>query len=387
MLQLIHLFQELDYDITFASAAQQTERSYDLSLLHVHEMPIELNSSSFDQFVKALSPEVVLFDRFISEEQFGWRVAKQVPEAIRILDSEDFHGLRKARELALKNGMPVGKKELQNDISKRELVAMYRCDLTLVISEAEMVLLSEEFQFPEFLMLYLPFIHNTTGRASKQIARFADRRHFMTVGNYLHPPNADAITYLKDVLWGLIRSALPDVELHVYGAYQSQRAQAYHDPREGFIIKGAVPNIEITMPQYRTCLAPLRFGAGLKGKLFDAMQTGTPAVMSQIAAEGLFGAEEPNGFISDDPENFASKAVAVYSNPVLWDQKQANGFKILEKRFGKTYFLEQLKTRMSYLQTHLLLQRQQNFTGQLFLQQTVLASRYMSKWIESKNSK
>jgi glycosyltransferase involved in cell wall biosynthesis len=387
MLQLIELFQELHYDITFASAAQQTERSYDLSLLGVKEVKIELNSSSFDQFVSELSPDVVLYDRFISEEQFGWRVAEQVPDAFRILDSEDFHGLRKARELALKQGVSLGKEQLQNDISKRELAAMYRCDITLVISEAEIKLLTEEFQFPEFLMLYMPFLHTNNLYKPEDLPKYGERHHFMTVGNYLHPPNADAVNYLKNDIWPSIRSVLPDAELHVYGAYQSLRAQQLQDIKQGFIIKGAVPKINSVMWQYRVCLAPLRFGAGLKGKLFDAMQTGTPAVMTQIAAEGLFGAESPNGFICDDPKDFASKAIAIYSDKALWTEKQNNGYSVLEKRFVKSEFLESLETRLDYLLTHIKQHRQDNFLGQLFLQQTLLASKYLSKWIETKNQK
>ncbi|MEM1002989.1 MAG: glycosyltransferase family 4 protein, partial [Bacteroidota bacterium] len=319
MLQLIQLFKELEYQIIFASAAQKSERSFDFTTINVAVASIELNSASFDRFIKELSPDVVMFDRFISEEQFGWRVSEQVPSAIRILDAEDFHGLRKARELALKQGLKLNVEHLQNDLTKRELVSMYRCDLTLVISEAEIDILSKQFQFPEALMLYIPFLldESELQNLSSPVG-FEQRNHLMTVGNFLHPPNADAVDYLKKVIWPQIRAKLPNAELHIYGAYETNRAKQYSNTKDGYIIKGTVPKIAEVMSQYRVCLAPLRFGAGLKGKLFDAMKTGTPAIMTNIAAEGLFGDMEVNGIIEDDALKFSESAVKLYLNKELW---------------------------------------------------------------------
>ena len=98
MLQLIDLFQAQDVEITFASTAGSSEYSTDLSRMRISVVSIELNSNSFNAFLEQLQPEIVLFDRFVTEEQFGWRVAETCPNALRILDTEDLHFLRKARE-------------------------------------------------------------------------------------------------------------------------------------------------------------------------------------------------------------------------------------------------------------------------------------------------
>ena len=98
MMQLISIFKENGFEITFASAAQDSDFMIDLAEFGVIKRSIELNSSSFDDFIKELNPDVVLFDRFMIEEQFGWRVIENCPKAIRILDTEDLHFLRKARE-------------------------------------------------------------------------------------------------------------------------------------------------------------------------------------------------------------------------------------------------------------------------------------------------
>ena len=386
MLQLIDLFLEFKYEVTFVSAAQRTDRSFDMNSIGVLSKKIELNNASFDTFLLDLSPDLVLFDRFITEEQYGWRVTEQVPQAIKILDAEDFHGLRKARELAFKMQEELSIKLLHNEVTKREIVAMYRCDLTLVISEAEVDILSVTFKFPRSMMLYMPFFYDQAHLTGLDASpEFAQRQHFITVGNYRHAPNADAVNYLKQTIWPQIRRSLPEAELHLYGAYQSTHARQLHKEEEGFIIKGSVPDITEVMLSYKVSLAPLRFGAGLKGKVFDAMYSGTPSIMTSIAAEGVFGEFEPAGFIEDDPQEFVAKAVSLYKQEEVWMRKHDLGYQVLNNRFKKSVHGNNFNNLLHNLETSLLAHRQDNFVGQLFQQQFLLASKYLSKWIEAKN--
>src|SRR5258706_10228916 len=98
MMQLIYFFKEQGSSITFASASAESAFMFDLKNIGVDKVKIELNSGSFDSFVSELNPMIVLFDRFMTEEQFGWRVAENCADAIRILDTEDLHCLRTARQ-------------------------------------------------------------------------------------------------------------------------------------------------------------------------------------------------------------------------------------------------------------------------------------------------
>lgn len=100
MLQLIEVFQSENYHITFASTCGKGDKAFNLENLGIEQVTIQLNHSSFDEFIKVLDPDLVLFDRFMTEEQFGWRVAQQCPNALRILDTEDLHALRKGRQEA-----------------------------------------------------------------------------------------------------------------------------------------------------------------------------------------------------------------------------------------------------------------------------------------------
>lgn len=388
MLQLIHLFQKQGYAITFATTANDSDKAFDLSSINVTTAKIELNSDSFDEFIRQQKPDAVLFDRFMTEEQFGWRVAEHCPNAIRILDTEDFHGLRKGRGLALKAKQEFSVSYLQNDITKREIASIYRCDLSLIISEYEMELLQNQFKIDKHLLFYIPFlIESITESQLKQIPTFEERQHFISIGNFLHPPNYDAVLYLKQEIWPLIRKQLPKAEIHIYGAYPSQKVTQLNNKADGFLIKGFAEDVNTVMQRAKVCLASLRFGAGLKGKLIDAMQNGTPSIMTSIAAEGMFGKLPSNGFIEDDPEVFTNKAIALYTEKQIWQEKQSNGFKVINTRFDMNRFETEFETKLKTLQNNIEAHRQNNFTGQLFMHHTLQSTKYMSKWIAEKNSK
>ncbi|WP_179020322.1 glycosyltransferase [Winogradskyella forsetii] len=386
MLQLVEQFQNQGYVITFSSAAKTSPNTYDLSSINVEKQPILLNDSSFDVFIKDLGPDAVLFDRFMTEEQYGWRVAEHCPDALRILDTEDFHGLRKAREEALKQNEVVSTAHLQNAITKREIASIYRCDLSLIISEAEMDILISQFKIDKSLLYYLPFLLDPISEDNiEKLPNFENRQHFITIGNFLHAPNYDAILYLKQTIWPLIRKQLPKTEIHIYGAYESQKVSQLNNKKEGFLIKGFAKDVNEVMQNAKVCLAPLRFGAGLKGKLIDAMQNGTPCVMTEIAAEGIFGELETNGFVNVDAEAFVEKVILLYNNSEIWEQKQQNGFEVLRKRFEKTEFESDFAKIIAELSNNLNAYRENNFIGQLLMHQSMQSSKYMSKWIEAKN--
>ena len=388
MMQLIEVFQKQKYEITFASSCGKSNNAFDLTSIGINQVPIELNDSSFDKFISELNPAVVLFDRFMIEEQFGWRVSEQCPDALRILDTEDLHCLRKGRELALKDGNPFDVDYLYNDTAKREIASIYRCDLSLIISEVEMDMLKDQFKVSENLLYYLPFLTEIgSSDKRKNLPDFKSREHFVVIGNFLHAPNYDAVLFLKEKIWPLIRSKLPDAELLIYGAYATEKVTQLHNQKEGFIIKGFAEDVNEIMQQAKVCLVPLRFGAGLKGKLIDAMTNGTPCIMTTLAAEGMFGKFQPNGFIEDNFKQFANKAIELYEDKIFWNGMQKNGFFILDTRFDKQLFISDFLIHLSIIQKNLKSLREQNFTGQMLRHHALQSTKFMSKWIEEKNLK
>lgn len=388
MLQLMELFLKNGYQITFASPAQKTENSLNLQELGVKETSIQLNNSSFDEFISNLQPDVVLFDRFMMEEQFGWRVTEYAPNAIRILDTEDLHFLRKVRHQQLKKDQEVTSTSLLNsEEAKREIAAILRCDLSLIISSYEMKLLQETFKVDERVLYHLPFLlESINEKAVQSWNTFEKRNHFVFIGNFFHAPNVDAVLQLK-IIWNAIRKQLPNAEMHIYGAYATQQVQQLHKPQERFLVKGFAKDALEVVREAKVVLAPLRFGAGIKGKLTEAMVCGTPSVTTSIGAEGMHAHFPWNGFIEDDFESFATKAVNLYSNKSLWEKAQQNGIEIINELYDKERISTPFINSVTKIREHLKEHRAQNFFGSLLQHQTLQATKYMSKWIEEKNKK
>ncbi len=386
MMQLIEVFQSQNYQITFVSPCAKNDNAFDLKSIDVKTYSIELNNSSFDSFVKELNPDVVMFDRFMMEEQFGWRVTEQCPNALKILDTEDLHCLRKGRQQAFKDNNLFDKSYLFNDIAKREIASIYRSDLSLIISETEIHILKTQFKVDESLLTYLPFVlENVKEKTISNFPKFEDRQHFITIGNFLHEPNYNGVLYLKEIIWPLIRKELPKADLYIYGAYTPQKVNQLHNKKEGFIVKGFAEDVNEVMQQAKVCLAPIRFGAGLKGKLFDAMQNGTPCITTTIGAEGVYGDLAPNGFIENNTVAFAEKAVALYLENHLWNKKQQNGFKIINQRFSKNEYQKKFIIIVEKAIEKLFEKRKNNFTGQMLQHHTMQSTKFMSRWIEEKN--
>lgn len=375
MMQLISLFKEGNYDITFATTASKTEFSETLEHLGISTRTILLNDASFDSFITELNPSVVLFDRYITEEQFGWRVAENCPNALRILDTEDLHFLRKAREKAFKKKKQI---DLFSETTKRELASILRSDVSLIISHTEMTLLKVAFQIPSGILYYLPFLIE---EVLVNVPTFQERQHFISIGNFLHAPNVDAVVFLKKEIWPKIKQQLPQAELHIYGAYVPKHILEMHNEKEGFILKGWAETVSEVMQKARVCLAPLRFGAGLKGKLLDAAQFGTPSVSTNIGVEGMYTI----AITKEDVSQFVNASVQLYTQEKTWKEQQQEAFQVLEKYFKKDLFSDVFIEKIKVLQKQLLQHRQAHFIGQMLQHQSLQATKFMSKWIEEKN--
>lgn len=387
MMQLISIFKENGFEITFASPALDSDFMVDLSEFGVIKKSIELNNSSFDDFIVALNPDVVLFDRFMIEEQFGWRVSENCPKAIRLLDTEDLHCLRTVRQKAFKENRIFELQDLlSEEVAKREIASILRCDLSFIISEFEMKLLKDIFKIDSDLLHYLPFLVNEMCEENLQeLPSFEQRKNFVFIGNFLHEPNWNTVQYLKETIWPEIKKQFPEAALEVYGAYPSQKVLQLHQPKNGFCIMGRAEDANEIVKNARIVLAPIRFGAGLKGKLLEAMQCGTPSVTTTIGSEAMHGNLPWNGFITDDIQEFAKKAVELYSDEKLWKQAQKNGIAIVNACYQKDNYSAELLDKVNSLLNDSENHRLHNFMGSLLQHHTLKSTKYMAKWIEAKN--
>ncbi|WP_316844395.1 glycosyltransferase family 4 protein [Pedobacter psychrodurus] len=385
MIQLVDLFLARGYQIIFASAASKSDFSYDFSGTDVVEQEIKLNDESFNTFIKELNPDIVLFDRFMVEEQYAWRVQQECPHALRLLDTEDLHCLRSARQQSDKKKQAL---DLFSNTAKREIASILRCDLSLIISEAEMDILKTQFKIDSSLIYYLPFLEaEIEPDTIENWIPFDDRKDFIFIGNFLHEPNWNTVQVLKTKIWPTLRKKLPEARLNIYGAYPSQKVLQLDNKGEKFLIKGRALDARETIAKHRLLLAPIQFGAGVKGKFIDAMQVGTPSVTTSIGAEAMKGNLNWNGSIEDDLDLFTDEAAKLYQDKNAWKIAQQNGIQIINQRYSAKYFAEPFITKVERLAADLTAHRQNNFFGQILNHHTAQSIKYMSLWIEEKNRK
>ncbi|MFK3795825.1 glycosyltransferase [Pseudomonas sp. NPDC088444] len=399
VMQLIDCFLEQGWQITFASAATEGEHKADLAALGIDEVAIELNNSSFDVFISELQPDVVLFDQFLMEEQFGWRVEKHAPNAVRVLETSDLQSMRHARHHQVKEllkGQPDGdlsdyfamprcelfSRMATTDMAQREIAAIYRSDLSLMVSDMEIELLTEQFGLPASILHWAPLLVH---HVPKQAPGFEERTHFLTIGNFRHAPNWDAVLWLKNAIWPLIRQQLPSAQVHVYGAYTPPKAAALHNPVQGFHIMNWAEDALEVMSAARVSLAPIRFGAGIKGKIIDAMTCGTPTVTTPIGAEAMHGDLPFPGAIAQDAQSLADEAVRLYTDQARWEQAQQEGWQVLQARFRFVPHCKTLIERIEQIRRDVATHRAENFTGAMLRHHLHKSTQYMAQWIEAKN--
>lgn len=382
-LDVLRLLQAGGYQVTVASPAEPTPFQLDLAFEQMATQRIAVNDSAVDQWLFDLQPDLVIYDRYVMEEQFGWRVREQCPEAMTLLDTSDFHALREARQANILKGSPFN---LFGPTLLRELAAMARCDLVLMISRAEIELLRTQCQFPTQALLYLPFLVDHLPDP-KTLPGFDEREHLMMIGGFKHPPNRDAVLWFKQSIWPLIRRRLPGVECHIYGAYPDHQVQQWHAPKDRFLIKGRCDDALSTLKGYRLNLAPLRFGAGQKGKIIDGWLTGTPTITTPIGAEAMAPLDAWGYAISDQPDAYAEAVVRLYQSAEQWSHARQCGLDALTQGFlyqdYATGLLQALRATRANLEKH----RNGLIWGRILWQTQHRATEFMSRWIEAKNAR
>jgi GT2 family glycosyltransferase/glycosyltransferase involved in cell wall biosynthesis len=246
------------------------------------------------------------------------------PRAKLIFDTVDLHYLREQRAAALD-----AKPELARHAAttrEQELKLIRESDVTLVVSPAEKALLATDA--PGARVDVLSNVHDVFGCR----ADFASRRDLVFVGGFQHPPNTDAVTWFVREVFPLVRAALPDCRFHVIGSKVPASITALADDR--VIVHGYVEDIAPFMDGCRVSVAPLRYGAGVKGKVNMAMSYGLPVVATPVAVEGMHVGDGDNVLVADDAKGFADAIVRVHGDEALWRRLSERGLANVERHFS-----------------------------------------------------
>jgi len=346
---------------------------------------------------------LVVFDRFYAEEAYSFHMYNHCPEAVRVVDMQDMHSLRQGRKMIVEQDntdespwdcvvKALHHEPLQqNAMLLRELASLHRSDLSLVCSPYEYELLTNTFKIPSLKLCMAPFWVSK----QQQCETFEERRDFVFVGGFRHAPNVDAVQQLAKHVWPRIRQQLPETQLHVYGAYCPPHIRALHNPSSGFLVKGFVDSLEDALSKQRVMLAPLRYGAGIKGKIIDAWMFGLPVVTTGIGSEGIMSSsssssddnnDEWGGIVAESIDEFVDGAVRLYTEQESWDRASKNGDSILVNQFAESQF-ETVSTALKEAVRNKDNRRGKDYFGSLLWHQTARSTEYFSRWIECKESK
>lgn len=378
MIDLISDCKLIASEVVLLGLNPKSEFAFDLNSIGVKTLFGQINTDEVDEILQSENPEMVIFDRFYTEEQCGWKVTQWCPNALKVLDMEDFHALRNHRAELAKQQTQIDLGITPNFYNRtdvlRELASIYRCDLSLVISMAEITIL-HQLGIPKHLLLYYPFSFPPIQPQNQSLLK----KDLLMVGNFLHLPNKDAYQYIHDHVAPLLLQKFPNVTIHVIGAY----AQGKITPPKTknttlhYWQKNLVPFYQQSM----ALLAPLRFGAGLKGKVFESLSLNTPVIGSEIAFEGTTICAstplQPNAIIAEIGRLI--QETKYRETKLLAQQKQLlDNFNpiVIQKAFIST--LEVLKNN---LHTH----RNQNLVGKILYRENHRSTEFFSRWIALKN--
>ena len=242
-----------------------------------------------------------------------------VPHARIILDTIDLHYLRSAREAAL-DGSPASAEAAQRE-KEMELRLIRECDLTIVLSSAELEILKKEA--PDANVRWIPLLFS---EMAADCPPFEERKDFLFVGGFPHKPNIDAVLYFSKEILPLIQARIPNIKFHIVGDAPPAEVLALGQ-QEGVIVHGYVKDLTPLFEASRLSVVPLRYGAGIKGKIATSLAYGVPVIATGVAVEGMEVEAGKDLFVADDPRSFADAFARAYQSKDVWSQLSENGQK------------------------------------------------------------
>jgi GT2 family glycosyltransferase/glycosyltransferase involved in cell wall biosynthesis len=306
----------------------QSRYAEELYRLGVHVVTRSASWLSAADFVKKRGHTFGVF--LLVRVDVAEAVLKVIRKAARhariIFQAPDLYFLREMRE-AERYDDPVLRDRALNT-RDREIAMMSAGDHVVLVSPAEMHVLRPllpNTPISIFPGLYAPVREDPTG--------FAARRDVFFLGGFGHPPNVDAVQWFVTEVWPHVRMVLPEIEFHIVGAEAPASVLALAE-HPGVKVIGYAPTLEPVLEAYRVGVAPLLYGAGIKGKVATTMGAGIPCVCTPIAAEGMGIQPNIHALIEDDPRQFARAVVSIYGDEALWTRLSRRGRDLVAERFG-----------------------------------------------------
>ncbi len=266
--------------------------------------------------------DIAFIEFYYVAEQYIPEIRRWSPNTRIILDSVDIHYVRERRQAAIAGDTEMAAKS--ETTKRREQAAYSQADDVIAITEADRAALLE--LVPGAKTAILPNLHDSTPMTNS----FGNRKGLLFVGNFVHPPNADGITWFASAIWPQVQRAIPNIELTVVGA----DPPASLNNVRGINVVGYVPSMIPFLSDARLSIAPLRSGAGMKGKVGEALGAGLPVIATSVASEGMHLTSGDNVVIADDADGFAQAIIRSYNDKALWTKLSNNGRRLVDAMYG-----------------------------------------------------
>jgi O-antigen biosynthesis protein len=283
-------------------------------------------TTSVEGYLEAYGHEfdmVVLARYYIASRHIA-SVRRHAPRALLVFDTIDLHYLR-SRRLADLDGDRVLAQSAEA-IYREEIQCVRDADVTWVVSPVEKEALAREV--PQANVIVLATIHDNTADP----APYASREGILFVGGYRHPPNVDSALYYAREILPRVRERLPGVVTYIVGSNAPPSVSSLSAP--GLEYVGYVPDIEPWFARCRVSIAPIRYGAGVKGKISESMSHGLPVIATRVAVEGMHFVNDGDALVADDPEAFADGIARLYQDEALWTRVSRAGLESVRRHFS-----------------------------------------------------
>lgn len=328
MVHLMEILRQEGYQVAFLADNRAWVDTYSENL---QQMGVEVffhphadgQSRPFKDL--GISLDVAMVSRHYVATHYVEPLRRYCPKAKILFDTVDLHYLREERLAALEGDADLAKTAAQT--RKDELGVAARSDVTVVVSGHEKEVLAKEV--PELKVAVISNIHRVHGRRTE----FEDRENIMFVGGYQHPPNIDSVHWFCEEIFPRVREQLPNVVFHIIGSKAPASVRKL-GKLPGVRFEGFVPSMEPWLDGCRLSVAPLRYGAGVKGKVNSSMSYGQPVVASPPAVEGMFAKDREDVLVADSAEDFADRVVEAYTDRDLWYRLSDGGIRNVENHFS-----------------------------------------------------
>ncbi|MFA7430314.1 MAG: glycosyltransferase [Rhodospirillaceae bacterium] len=329
-LEIMRAFQANDFKVTFIPEdnflfmPKETRNLQRIGIEAVY-YPFYTSVEQYLSVYGALFDVVLIFRNGAAGRHLD-TVRRLCPQARVVFHNSDLHYLREEREAALK-GNPPELVAAAAETRRQELAIINAVDTTVVHSTAEQEMLAEAA--PKAKVYVFPWILDPVGRDTE----FKERHGLMFLGGYRHTPNVDAVLYFVREVWPLVRARLSDVTFYAVGSH-APREITDLDGRNGVRVVGFVQDLRPLLAEIRLSVAPIRYGAGIKGKVAMSMAYGVPVVGTACAAEGMGLTLGSDVIVADDPAEMADAIAALYENETLWTAVSDAGLDFIARNYS-----------------------------------------------------